>query len=140
MGAGSTAVTRNQPVMFPQPSEVFRGHHCSRFDLYPNHRRADALGLLAERFQVVIHVDAQAMVAGSEAGSGILAEGGIGVSAETSRRLACDRAEMAMRILKPPSDGPGGFFKPVVRRQHLQIGDLPTVQVIGCEVEGIEGP
>ncbi len=90
-------------------------------------RRADALGLLAERalavgrvdatgsssepeasdrplppgradrFQVVLHVDAGALEEGSEAGQAVLAESGIGVSAETSRRLACDTGVVEMR-------------------------------------------
>jgi hypothetical protein len=82
-------------------------------------RRADALGLVAEsalasgldpgtrgdRYQVVVHVDAEVLAAGGEAGvdgeggeggSSWLADG-TGVSAETSRRLACDSARVVMR-------------------------------------------
>jgi len=75
------------------------------------HRRADALGLVAERamaagfgksapvsgtkaerYQVLLHVDAETL---SEDGSGLgqsELEDGTRVSAETSRRLACDAA------------------------------------------------
>ncbi|HVT15709.1 MAG TPA: DUF222 domain-containing protein [Thermoanaerobaculia bacterium] len=85
-------------------------------------RRADALGLVAEsalasgldpgsrgdRYQVVVHVDAEVLAAGGEDGSGDedgggdeagsswLADGTY-VSAETSRRLACDSARVVMR-------------------------------------------
>ncbi|HVT17910.1 MAG TPA: DUF222 domain-containing protein [Thermoanaerobaculia bacterium] len=82
-------------------------------------RRADALGLVAEsalasgldpgnrgdRYQVVVHVDAEVLAAGGEngedgdggeGGSSWLADGGH-VSAETSRRLACDSARVVMR-------------------------------------------
>jgi hypothetical protein len=77
-------------------------------------RRADALGLVAEsalaggldpgtrgdRYQVVVHVDAEVLAAGgedsTEGGSSWLADGS-GVSAETSRRLACDAALVVMR-------------------------------------------
>jgi hypothetical protein len=72
-------------------------------------RRADALGLVAEsalaggldpgtrgdRYQVVVHVDAEALPAGSDRGGSTL-EDGQHVSAETSRRLACDAAKVVM--------------------------------------------
>ncbi len=73
-------------------------------------RRADALGLVAEsalasgldpgsrgdRYQVVVHVDAEVLAPGGEGGSSWLADG-THVSAETSRRLACDSARVVMR-------------------------------------------
>jgi Domain of unknown function (DUF222)/HNH endonuclease len=73
-------------------------------------RRADALGLVAEsalasgldpgsrgdRYQVVVHVDAGVLAPGGEGGSSWLADGSC-VSAETSRRLACDSARVVMR-------------------------------------------
>ncbi len=72
-------------------------------------RRADALGLVAEsalasgldpgtrgdRYQVVVHVDAEVLAPDSEGGSCWLADGSH-VSAETSRRLACDSARVVM--------------------------------------------
>jgi len=79
-------------------------------EVYPEQRRADALGLVAEaalaggldpgtrgdRYQVVVHVDEAALPAESEEGGSAL-EGGSHVSAETSRRLACDAAKVEMR-------------------------------------------
>ncbi len=73
-------------------------------------RRADALGLVAEsalaggldpgtrgdRYQVVVHVDAEALRAGGESGAALL-ESGARVSAETSRRLACGSARVVMQ-------------------------------------------
>jgi len=77
-------------------------------------RRADALGLVAEaalahgvetsprgeRYQVVVHVDAEVLEeqvpeSPREPGISIL-EGGPDVSAETSRRIACDSAKVVM--------------------------------------------
>ena len=73
-------------------------------------RRADALGLLAEsalvadldrgssgdRYQVVLHVEADTLRQGSESGQSAL-DDGARVSAGTSRRLACDAATVVMR-------------------------------------------
>jgi hypothetical protein len=58
-------------------------------EVYAGQRRADALGLVAEsalaagldpgsrgdRYQVVVHVDAEALAAGSESGSSCMADG-----------------------------------------------------------------
>jgi hypothetical protein len=75
-------------------------------------RRADALGLVAEsalsagldpgsrgdRYQVVVHVDAEALpAAGADGAGGSSCLDGSHVSAETSRRLACDSALVVMR-------------------------------------------
>ena len=49
----------------------------------------------ADRFQVVVHVDADALCAGSDSGQAVLA-GGIRISAETSRRIACDASRVIM--------------------------------------------
>src|SRR5262245_18630758 len=85
-------------------------------------RRADAIGLLAEcalrtelaatarehapalesrstigradRFQVVVHADAEALRESSDSGQCVL--DGTGVSAETSRRLSCDASRVVM--------------------------------------------
>ena len=73
-------------------------------------RQADALALLAEtalhhgidpgtsgeRYQVVVHVDAAVLADPEAAGQSVL-EGGTRVSAETSRRLACDASRVVMR-------------------------------------------
>ena len=73
-------------------------------------RQADALGMLAEaalhhdldpgapgeRYQVVVHVDAPVLADPDRPGQSVL-EDGHHVSAETSRRLACDASRVVMR-------------------------------------------
>src|SRR3989441_762121 len=73
-------------------------------------QQADALALLAEtalhhgldpgapgeRYQVVVHVDAPVLADPDQPGQSVL-EGGTPVSAETSRRLACDASRVVMR-------------------------------------------
>src|SRR5437867_513043 len=73
-------------------------------------QQADALGLLAEtalhsgidpgapgeRYQVVVHVDAPVLADPDALGQSVL-EDGAHVSAETSRRLACDASRVVMR-------------------------------------------
>jgi 5-methylcytosine-specific restriction endonuclease McrA len=73
-------------------------------------RQADALALLAEtalhheldpgapgeRYQVVVHVDAPVLADPEQPGQSVL-EDGARVSAETSRRLACDASRVVMR-------------------------------------------
>jgi 5-methylcytosine-specific restriction endonuclease McrA len=73
-------------------------------------QQADALGLLAEtalhhgidpgapgeRYQVVVHVDAPALADPDQPGQSVL-DDGVHVSAETSRRLACDASRVVMQ-------------------------------------------
>jgi 5-methylcytosine-specific restriction endonuclease McrA len=73
-------------------------------------QQADALALLAEtalhqgidpgtpgeRYQVVVHVDAAVLADPGQPGQSVLEEG-TRVSAETSRRLACDASRVVMR-------------------------------------------
>jgi hypothetical protein len=73
-------------------------------------QRADALSLLAEtalhhgldpgapgeRYQVVVHVDAQVLADPDQPGQSVLQDGAR-VSAETSQRLACDASRVVMR-------------------------------------------
>jgi len=73
-------------------------------------QQADALGLLAEsalhhgiesgapgeRYQVVVHVDAPVLADPDAPGQSVL-DDGVHVSAETSRRLACDATRVVMR-------------------------------------------
>ena len=73
-------------------------------------QQADALALLAEtalhheldpgapgeRYQVVVHVDAAALADPEQPGQSVL-DHGVHVSAETSRRLACDASRVVMR-------------------------------------------
>jgi hypothetical protein len=53
-------------------------------------------GTPGERYQVVVHVDAPVLADPAEPGQSVLEEGG-NVSAETSRRLACDASRVVMR-------------------------------------------
>ncbi len=76
----------------------------------PTQQQADALALLAEtalhheldpsapgeRYQVVVHVDAPALADPDQPGQSVLEEG-THVSAETSRRLACDAGRVVMQ-------------------------------------------
>ena len=79
----------------------------------PEQSRADALALVAEaalgrglseaesttggdHHQVVVHVDEEALVEDSETGQAVL-QGGVRVSAETSRRIACDASKVVMK-------------------------------------------
>ena len=53
-------------------------------------------GAPGERYQVVVHVDAAVLADPDESGQSVL-EDGPHVSAETSRRLACDASRVVMR-------------------------------------------
>jgi len=103
----------------------------------PAQQRADALALVAEtalhhgldpgapgeRYQVVVHVDAPVLADPAEPGQSVL-EGGTHVSAEGSRRLACEASRVVMR------HGPDGrvveigartrTIPPALRRALLQ--------------------
>ena len=86
-------------------------------DIEPKQRRADAVGLLAERalavgfggdevggsraerYQVVLHVESDTLQADTEPGRSDL-EDGTRVSAETSRRLSCDAS--VVRLTESP--------------------------------------
>lgn len=82
-------------------------------------RRADALGLIAEaalsssldagsagdRYQVVVHVSAETPNAGGQDGAIEVDHGALHVSAETSRRLACDAS-----VVRIDRDATGGVL------------------------------
>src|SRR5207247_10418540 len=53
-------------------------------------------GAPGERYQVVVHVDAPALADPDQPGQSIL-DDGTHVSAETSRRLACDASRVVMQ-------------------------------------------
>jgi hypothetical protein len=53
-------------------------------------------GTAAERYQVVVHVDAAVLADADASGQSVL-EGGARVPAETSQRLACDASRLVMR-------------------------------------------
>ena len=114
LGAGVEALygpRRGQPAgAAPEAATVAEAAPAAATeDASMEQRRADALGLVAEsalasgldpgtrgdRYQVVVHVDAEVLAPGGEGGSSWLADG-THVSAATSRRLACDSARVVM--------------------------------------------
>jgi hypothetical protein len=117
-------------------------------------QRVDALALLAEtalhhgldpgspgeRYQVVVHVDAGVLADPEQPGQSVL-EDGARVSAETSRRLACDASRVVMR-----HDQDGRVVEIGVRtrtipsalRRALQHRDH-TCRFPGCHVRVGEG-
>ncbi len=112
-------------------------------------QQADALALLAEtalhhgldpgapgeRYQVVVHVDAEVLADPEQPGQSVL-EGGTRVSAETSQRLACDARRVVMR-----HDGEGRVLEigartrtiPPALRRALEHRDQ------GCRFPGCHG-
>ncbi|MBZ0171745.1 MAG: HNH endonuclease, partial [Phycisphaerales bacterium] len=115
-------------------------------------RRADALGLIAEaalahdldpgtrgdRYQVVVHVDASTLSASEADGQGQAAlQDGQRVSAETSRRLACDASTIEML-----HDSQGNILDigrktraiPTPIRRALDHRDQGCCRFPGCEV------
>ncbi len=117
-------------------------------------QQADALALLAEtalhhgmdpgtageRYQVVVHVDGPTLADPDQPGQSVLEDGG-NVSAETSRRLACDASRVVMR-----HDGDGRVVEigartrtiPPALRRALQHRDRHC-RFPGCEVSIAEG-
>jgi 5-methylcytosine-specific restriction endonuclease McrA len=117
-------------------------------------QQADALALLAEtalhhaldpgapgeRYQVVVHVDAAVLADPAGPGQSVLEEASH-VSAETSRRLACDASRVVMR-----HDGDGRVVEvgartrtiPPALRRALQHRDQ-TCRFPGCHVRVAEG-
>ena len=103
--------------------ETDEGEQAGEKEIPGEQKRADALRLVAEsalkgeldngsrgdRFQVVVHVDAEALEDPDQPGQSVL-EDGIRVSAETSRRLACDAAKVVM------THGPDGSVLDVGRK------------------------
>src|SRR5439155_17689254 len=73
-------------------------------------------GTPAERYQVVVHVDAPVLADPDAPGQSIL-EDGTHVSAETSRRLACDASRVLMR------HGPDGRLPFRPGASHPSLGE-----------------
>ncbi len=98
-------------VLFQEHRDAAQGQDLAE-EVTPAQRRADALGRLAEvalaanldagsagdRYQVVLHVDAQSEALASSAGGAVLEmdAGPFRVSAETSKRVACDASRVDM--------------------------------------------
>jgi Domain of unknown function (DUF222) len=120
----------------------------------PEQRKADALELVAksalasgldpgssaERYQVVVHVDESVLQNPENPGQSVL-ELGTGVSAETSRRLACDASVVEMK-----HDAEGNVLDvgrkrrtiPVAIRRALDARD-PTCVWPGCDGRFVHG-
>jgi hypothetical protein len=120
----------------------------------PAQQRADALTLLAEtalhheldpgapgeRYQVVVHVDAEVLVDADRPGQSVLEEGSH-VPAGTSQRLACDASRVVM------AHGPDGqvvevgartrTIPPALRRALLHRD--PTCRFPGCQTRVGQG-
>jgi hypothetical protein len=118
----------------------------------PEQLRADALGLLAERalaagmagadapvsgsraerYQVVLHVEAETLQADAEPGMSEL-EDGTRVSAETSRRLACDAGRVVVR-----KDGEGRILDVGRRTRTIPPGLRRALEIRdrGCRFPG----
>jgi hypothetical protein len=102
-------------------------------------QQADALALLAEtalhqeldpgapgeRYQVVVHVDAAVLADPNQLGQSVLEEGSH-VSAETSRRLACDASRVVMR-----SDPDGRVVEVGARTRTETLWALPPLLIRG---------
>ena len=97
-------------------------------------------GAPAERYQVVVHVDAAVLADPTQPGQSVLEEGSH-VSAETSRRLACDASRVVMR-----HDAEGRVVEvgartrtiPPALRRALQQRDR-SCRFPGCEVRVGQG-
>ena len=97
-------------------------------------------GASADRYQVVVHVDQKVLADPEQPGQSAL-EGGIGVSAETSRRIACDASVVEMK-----HDETGNVLDvgrrtrtiPPAIRRALDARD-PTCVWPGCECRFMQG-
>jgi hypothetical protein len=93
-------------------------------------------GTPGERYQVVVHVDAEVLADADAPGQSVI-EGGLRVSAETSQRLACDASRVEMRhdadgvIVEV---GPRTRTIPTALRRALAFRDL------GCRFPGCDLP
>ena len=94
--------------------------------------RAPLSGTRAERYQVILHVDADTLRAEGEPGRSVL-EDGTRVAAETSRRLTCDAALVAVSHASDGSVASAGrrtrTISPALRRA-LEVRDR------GCRFPG----
>ena len=128
-------------------------YHADDEEATPSQRRADALKLVcdsalkaeldpgnaADRYQVVVHVDQAALGDPSQPGQSVL-EGGTHVSAETSRRIACDASIVEM------THDPDGNVLDVGRKRRTPSTALrraldardPTCRWPGCQSRHVQ--
>src|SRR5207249_1229902 len=108
------ALAAARETLYQRSHRTFVGAGCAQMPVEDpptfEQQQADALALLAEtalhhgidpgapgeRYQVVVHVDAPALADPDAPGQSVL-ESGEHVSAETSRRLACDASRVVMQ-------------------------------------------
>jgi hypothetical protein len=99
------------------------------------HRGIDP-GTPAERYQVVVHVDAEVLAEADAPGQSVL-EGGARVSAETSQRLACDASRVEMRH---DADGVVVEISPRTRTIPTALRRALAFRDHGCRFPGCELP
>jgi hypothetical protein len=143
--AASEALYREEKQVEPKSLEEERS---------PKQRKADAMELVArsalaggldpgssaDRYQVVVHVDEEVLRDPEQSGQSLL-ELGVGVSAETSRRIACDAS-----VVEMIHDSGGNVLDvgrkrrtiPVPIRRALDARD-PTCVWPGCESRFVQG-
>jgi len=112
------AIEAAADVLFRDSASAAKGGGMAA-EVNPAQRRADALGLIAEtalsasldagtagdRYQVVVHVSAETPKAGGQDAAIEVDHGALHVSAETSRRLACDAS-----VVRIDHDASGGVL------------------------------
>jgi hypothetical protein len=97
-------------------------------------------GVAAERYQVVVHVDAAVLRKADAAGQSVL-DGGTRVSAETSQRLACEATRVVMRheaAGRITEIGARTRAIPPALRRALQARDR-CCRFRGCTVRIVQG-
>jgi len=122
----------------------------ARFDEPYENRRSDALGLVAEsalengldpgtrgdRYQVVVHVDEKVLADPDQEGQSVL-EDGPWISAETSRRIACDASKVEAKDQEdgtPMDIGRKTRVVPAPLRRALEARDKACV-FPGCHIK-----
>src|SRR5207249_431477 len=113
------ALAAARETLYQRSHRTFVGAGCAQMPVEDpptfEQQQADALALLAEtalhhgidpgapgeRYQVVVHVDAPALADPDAPGQSVL-DNGEHVSAETSRRLACDASRVVMKHARRP--------------------------------------
>ncbi len=93
-------------------------------------------GTPAERYQVVIHVDAEVLADAEAPGQSVI-EGGARVSAETSQRIACDASRVEMRH---DADGVVVEVGPRTRTVPTALRRALAFRDHGCRFPGCDLP
>jgi len=99
------------------------------------HHRIDP-GTPGERYQVVVHVDAEVLADAEASGQSVM-EGGGRVSAETSQRLACDASRVELRH---DADGVIVEVSPRTRTIPTALRRALAYRDYGCRFPGCDLP